>query len=365
MKLGVFSTNTYRNERALTAVSLMELAQGKLTPRRLYDPETGHSSFQDSLTIARAVEQAGLDFVSVSEHHYWPLSLEPNAGLYAAALTQVLKKASIAWIGPVTSINNPVRIAEEIAMLDQMLGPGRLTVYLLKGTPNEHMNYGYSPEEARARNQEAALLIKKALTEPEPFRWEGTYFNFGNVSVWPGCTTQPHPILYTSGSGPEAVQFAADNGFGIAIHGGDVQWAKQTVDLYRSACENAGWAPTPDHVIARGACAIGESDAHAEEIKAQMAPRVDLQARSAEILGSAQHGASAAAAAGGAAPGPLFPMMLHGSPGTAIEQAREFARAGVGVADLIMQFGGLPLETELGVIKRLGEIAPAVRELQA
>ena len=82
MKLGVFSTNTYRNERALTAVPFAELAQGKLTPRHLYDPETGHSSFQDSLTIARAVEQAGLDFVSVSEHHYWPLSLEPNAKRY-------------------------------------------------------------------------------------------------------------------------------------------------------------------------------------------------------------------------------------------------------------------------------------------
>jgi hypothetical protein len=54
-------------------------------------------------------------------------------------------------------------------------------------------------------------------------------------------------------------------------------------------------------------------------------------------------------------------MMLHGSPANAIEQAREFARAGVGAADLIMQFGGLPLETELGVIKRLGEIAPTVK----
>jgi len=364
MKLGVFSTNTYRNHRALTAVGFMEFVQGKLTPRHLYDPEIGQSSFQDSLSIARAVERAGLDFVSVSEHHYWPLSLEPNAGLYAAALTQVLKKTSIAWIGPVVSINNPVRIAEEIAMLDQMLGPGRLMVYLLKGTPNEHMNYGYSPEEARARGQEAALVIKKALTDLEPFRWEGKYFNFANVSVWPGSTTKPHPILYTSGSGPDTVKFAADNGFGIAIHGGDVQWAKQTVDAYRSACENAGWTPTSDHVLARGACAIGESDAHAEEIKAQMSPSTDMQAPSAEIIGSAEYGAGTAAP-GGTAPGPLFPMMLHGSPATAIEQAREFARAGVGVADLIMQFGGLPLETELGVIKRLGEIAPIVQAFPA
>ncbi|HEY3797451.1 MAG TPA: LLM class flavin-dependent oxidoreductase [Caulobacteraceae bacterium] len=350
------STNTYQSRSALTAIGLAEMIQGQAPPRGLFDADLGQRFYRNALEVARAVDDADLDFVSLSEHHSFPGLLQPNPALYAAALSQVVKKAGIAWVGPIVSIHNPIRIAEEIAMLDQMLGPNRLTVYLLKGTPNEHLRYGYSPDEARERGQEAALFIKKALTEPDPFDWEGKHWQFKNVSIWPGVTTRPHPLLYTSGSGPETVKFAADNGFGIAIHGGDVKWAKTTVQMYRDACDNAGWRPTSNHVIARGACAIGESDAHAEELKTRMSAQRDLEAYSAETIGSAEHGASAR---GNTAV--LFPFMLHGGKEAAIEQAWEFARAGVGVADLIMQFGGLPHDEELAVIKRLGEVATAVR----
>jgi alkanesulfonate monooxygenase SsuD/methylene tetrahydromethanopterin reductase-like flavin-dependent oxidoreductase (luciferase family) len=65
---------------------------------------------------------------------------------------QVVKRAKIAVLGPLVSMNNPVRIAEESAMLDQ-LSHGRLVVLFLRGSPNESLAYGTNPDERRARNR--------------------------------------------------------------------------------------------------------------------------------------------------------------------------------------------------------------------
>ena len=63
-----------------------------------------------------------------------------TTGPLAGALTQIVRRARIALLGPLVSINNPVRVAEEIAMLDQLSG-GRLIVLLLRGTPSEFKTY--------------------------------------------------------------------------------------------------------------------------------------------------------------------------------------------------------------------------------
>jgi alkanesulfonate monooxygenase SsuD/methylene tetrahydromethanopterin reductase-like flavin-dependent oxidoreductase (luciferase family) len=213
------------------------------------------------------------------------------------------------------------------------------------------MYYGYSPEEARARGQEASLLIKKALTEPEQFAWEGKFFNFSVVSVWPGATTKPHPLLYTSGSQGEAIEFAAKNQFGIAI-AGSLEYIKGMVEHYTSQCEEVGWTPSSAHVLVRGVCAIGESDGHAEELRGNMLPHPE-QAIHAEAVGSASPYDTHQQAPQQAAV-PPFPVLLCGSASTVLDQAREFARAGVGIMDLIPNFGGLPIDDELAIVRRLG-----------
>jgi alkanesulfonate monooxygenase SsuD/methylene tetrahydromethanopterin reductase-like flavin-dependent oxidoreductase (luciferase family) len=209
LQIGTVLPNTYRDTRALCAVGLLEHTMGKVTPRWMYDAEAGRANMRTTLDMAREIDELGFDHVSVSEHHYFPLIATPNAAVFAAALSQVVRCAKIAFLGPIVSVSNPVKVAEEIAMLDQLTGGDRLLVYLLKGTPNEHQYYGMQWDEARARSQEAALLIKKALTEPEQFAWHGQFWDFPVVSVWPGATTKGHPPIYTSGSQPETFEFAA------------------------------------------------------------------------------------------------------------------------------------------------------------
>jgi alkanesulfonate monooxygenase SsuD/methylene tetrahydromethanopterin reductase-like flavin-dependent oxidoreductase (luciferase family) len=185
MKASFFCTNSYLSPEPFQH-------PGWPTPPRFSKPDTGVGSAAFALEQAQQADEAGFDWISCSEHHYMPGLQTPNPNIFAAALTRVVKRACIAVLGPLVSMNNPVRTAEELAMLDQLSG-GRLIALFLRGTPNEFLAYGVNPQETRARTQEASELVVRALTEPEPFGWEGRYFRFRTVAVWPRVIQQPHP----------------------------------------------------------------------------------------------------------------------------------------------------------------------------
>ena len=112
-------------------------------------------------------------------------------------LASRVHKIKIALLGPIVSHSNPVRLAEELAMLDTM-ADGRLVVGLLRGTTNEALTYDLNPQESRERTDEGMELILKAWTEPQPFGWQGRHFRYRTVSVWPRPLQQPHPPTYRS-----------------------------------------------------------------------------------------------------------------------------------------------------------------------
>ena len=75
-------------------------------------------------------------------------------------------------------------------MVDTM-APGRFVVGLLRGTTNEYLSYDLNPKEARERTDEGMELILKAWSEPQPFGWQGRYFQYRTVSIWPRPQTSP------------------------------------------------------------------------------------------------------------------------------------------------------------------------------
>ena len=154
------------------------------------------------------VEELGFDWVSVSEHHYSPRILTPSPIVSAAFLAAHLKKIKIALLGPIVPQSNPVRVAEEIAMLDTM-AQGRLVVGLLRGTSNESLTYDLNPAEARERTDEGMELVLKAWTEPQPFGWQGRHFRYRTISIWPRPLQQPHPPTFALGTSRESCDFAA------------------------------------------------------------------------------------------------------------------------------------------------------------
>ena len=231
-------------------------------PSQTYSVELAQQSMEASLEQFQLADELGFDWVTVAEHHYAPFSLTPNPMVMAGALTQRVRRAKIALLGSNIPIQNPVRVAEEFAMLDVMTG-GRVIAGMLRGTPNEYITYATNPAETRGRFEEALKLIVRAWTEPQPFGWQGRYFEYRAVSIWPRPVQQPHPPIYMSGSSPEAGEWAARNHIGVGFAVTTVPLAKQAAQHYREQAAIAGWEPTPDDVLYRLGVHVADTDEQA------------------------------------------------------------------------------------------------------
>src|SRR5947208_2200303 len=82
-----------------------------------HDHDEGARSFEQALDMCTLVEDVGFDWVSLSEHHY-ALTQSPTPIVAAGYLASHLKRATVAMLGPHMPLNNPIRVAEELAMLD-------------------------------------------------------------------------------------------------------------------------------------------------------------------------------------------------------------------------------------------------------
>lgn len=305
--------------------------------------------------VARYVmaEEAGFDWISISEHHYSPGLMTPNPAILGAAVSQRTSRVKIALLGPLVPLINPVRAAEEIAMLDALSG-GRVVVLFLKGTPNEHATYGTNPAETREITQEGVQLIRRAWTEPQAFSWEGKYFRYRTVSVWPRTVQDPHPPIFYSGNSEESAVFAGHNGLSIAIGFAPPPRVAAQVEIYRKACREAGWEPTHDNVLYRGRMVIGETDEAAFEIANAMAagPNARASAPGAAPGGNAPPGAGGGDPTAGAAG-----LQFLGGVESVVRKARELHDAGVGILDVAFAGGSQRRSFELFSRKFAGALA--------
>jgi alkanesulfonate monooxygenase SsuD/methylene tetrahydromethanopterin reductase-like flavin-dependent oxidoreductase (luciferase family) len=231
-------------------------------PADSYSHEAAEHSYDAAIERFRLADETGWDWVTVAEHHFSPFSLTPNPMLLAGALTQIVRKAKIAVLGPTVPMLNPVRVAEEFAILDTMTG-GRVVAGLMRGTPNEYVTYNVNPQESRERFKEALELIRMVWTEPQPFGWQGRHYEFRSVSIWPRPVQKPHPPLYMSGSSPESGALAARLHVGIGFAVTTLPLAIKAVAHYREQASAAGWKPVANDVIYRCGLHIADTDEQA------------------------------------------------------------------------------------------------------
>jgi alkanesulfonate monooxygenase SsuD/methylene tetrahydromethanopterin reductase-like flavin-dependent oxidoreductase (luciferase family) len=187
-----------------------ERASWVIVPNKLYDPIKGadeYESFIDTLVYA---EQLGFDAISVNEHHQTPYGMMPAPNLIASALIQRTKKVEIAILGrALPLVNNPIYIAEELAMLDN-LSRGRIIAGFVRGIGAEYHASGVNPAFSHDRFHEAHDLIVKAWTTDGPFPWEGDHYNFNYVNLWPRIYQKPHPPIWIPSQGSlETIEWAA------------------------------------------------------------------------------------------------------------------------------------------------------------
>lgn len=228
-------------------------------PAELFDPAQGMKAFAQCLEEAEMEDELGFDWIACAEHHYSPGSLVPNVTVLASALTRHVKRARIAILGALIPLGNPVRIAEEYAMIDNLSG-GRLIAGLMRGAPYEYLVYNVDPAESRSRFEEAWDLILKAWTDPKPFGWEGNHYQYRYVSTWPRPVQQPTPPLFISGSSQESGEFAARNRVGLGLAFTNLPLAREAARFYRERAADYGWEPDPEQIIYQLPVHVADTD---------------------------------------------------------------------------------------------------------
>jgi len=327
MKVSYFETGRYQAPADMAAIWPM--------PASAYDTSEGTRVFQGMVERIGFAEKLGFDWVSLSEHHYSPRILTPSPPVAAAYVAARVHKIKIALLGPIVSHSNPVRLAEELAMLDTM-ADGRLVVGLLRGTTNEALTYDLNPQESRERTDEGMELILKAWTEPRPFGWQGRHFRYRTVSVWPRPLQQPHPPTFALGTSREAGEFAARNRIGLGVSYGPFAVMGMATGHYREQCARHGWEPGPDQIIFRANIILAETDAQAQRAMEAYPSRAPFALR--EGVAGALLELDTRNIAGKATPASInraLPINFVGGPDTVVDQIRRCREAtGAGIIDL-------------------------------
>jgi alkanesulfonate monooxygenase SsuD/methylene tetrahydromethanopterin reductase-like flavin-dependent oxidoreductase (luciferase family) len=182
---------------------------------RLFDPTVAHGLYNEFMDELEHAAEMGFDGVCVNEHHQNGYGLMPSPNLIASGLARATRDAAIVVMGNSLALYNPpVRVAEEMAMLDCISG-GRLVAGFPVGTPMDTCYaYGQNPSQLRQRYHEAHDLIMKAWTEPQPFTWNGRFNKLRYVNVWPRPVQKPHPPVWIPGGGSiETWQWCAERDY--------------------------------------------------------------------------------------------------------------------------------------------------------
>lgn len=227
-------------------------------PSSNFDPHTGHHLLNRFLDEFALCDEVGLD-IMVNEHHSTATCMTASAPLALAVIARETKRCRLLSLGsPIANRPDPVRVAEEMAWLDVLSG-GRLEMGLVKGAPYEIAPANSQPARIMDRYWEAHDLILKAMTTTDgPFNWEGEYYQYRNVNIWPRAIQQPAPPVWMTGLSAGTGRAAAEKGHVAAtLISGAI--AKPMFDAYRTRARELGWEAGPDRLAYAAMIGVGKT----------------------------------------------------------------------------------------------------------
>lgn len=232
-----FTEMPYPNLPPLEQLSTMRVS----IPSKLYDPRIGADLYNRYLDEHMLADELGLNML-LNEHHQTATCINACAPLTAAILARQTSKGRICILGnPVANRQDPIRIAEEMAMID-CISRGRLDVGFVRGVPYEVFAANSNPTQTVARLWEGIDLVSKAWTHTEgPFNFEGQFTHKRAINLWPRPYQTPHPAIWITGSSDlENIKRAASRGFVFATFLQPHEKVKWMFDGYRSAYNDTG-----------------------------------------------------------------------------------------------------------------------------
>jgi alkanesulfonate monooxygenase SsuD/methylene tetrahydromethanopterin reductase-like flavin-dependent oxidoreductase (luciferase family) len=175
------------------------------------------SLYEERLRLIELYDRMGFYGYHLAEHHATPLGMAPAPSVFLAAVAQRTRRLRFGPLVYILPLHHPLRLVEEICMLDQMSG-GRLMLGVGRGiSPYEVGYYGVDPAETQARYIETLDLILAALRSSS-LTFEGKFHRFKDVPIELTPLQKPHPPLWYGVINPDATPWLARNRVNIVSH---------------------------------------------------------------------------------------------------------------------------------------------------
>lgn len=346
-------------------------------PNTYFDPRHASHLFQRYFDEYQFAEEVGFDGLMINEHHNTPSCMDVEVNITGGILARITTRAKILILGNLLpTTDNPVRMAEEIALVDVISG-GRVISGVVRGIGVESWATNTNPVHNRERFEECHDLLIKTWTTPGPFRWEGKHFHFRVINPWMVPIQKPHPPIWVPGTGsPETVEWAARRRYTYAAFLTPLDVAEDLFKLYHKHAEEAGYTPGPGNFAFMVCCHVNDTDAKAQEEGRHFLWRMGHPLRGPREYFSPAGYVSRVAAlmTSRRRPRPLNQLtyeelqdsyhLIVGSPRTVIAKLRHIKeRLGIGSLLLEAQAGRMSHQTTMRSIELMGrEVIPALKE---
>jgi alkanesulfonate monooxygenase SsuD/methylene tetrahydromethanopterin reductase-like flavin-dependent oxidoreductase (luciferase family) len=225
--------------------------------------------YQRALQRIEIMDKTGYDCVWLTEHHFSDYSVCPSIpvmGTYAAARTKRLRIGAGVTLA---AFYHPLRLAEELALLD-LLSEGRVNWGAGRGfDAKEFRTFNVPMQESSARFHEVVEIVRKAWTH-ERLTHKGQFYSFEDVEVLPKPLQQPHPPMWVAAGSPEAITWAASVGYSVLTgpHATHPELG-ETKRRYKQKLGEAGYSMTGRDLPMARLLAIASTDAEAATIARQ------------------------------------------------------------------------------------------------
>ena len=221
------------------------------------------SVLAEHMALGDLAEPLGFDSLWALEHHFTGYAMSPAPTQLLAYYAGRTKRVTLGTAVIVLPWHDPIRVAEQIALLDIMCG-GRCVFGFGRGAATaEYAGFRIPMEEARPRFVEAARIVVKALTE-DVFEWDGEFFKIPRTSIRPRPISHPERRFYASSVSPESAEIMARLGFGVLVVMQN-EWPKAAEDIerYRQIASSVGHTPRPPIILTN--VSVAESREEAQE----------------------------------------------------------------------------------------------------
>ncbi len=339
------------------------------------DPAQDGTVIDETLREARLSDELSVDVIWLAEHHFDGICAYVDPISFAAALATTTHRAKLGFAVVQTSLHHPIRLAEQLALIDHLSG-GRLIVGLGRGTAYniyDYQGYGIDHTEAQARFEEAEAIMIKAWTE-DGFEHHGRFWHLKVPQLRPRPFTRPHPVVIRSTATEPSLVELAHQGRPFMMNVQSNETTRQRIALYRATMREAGF---DEAAIARNLdqswiwrnVFVASTDAEAERVgvpafvemvEQRAALRNRVYAETGQrIKAEPMDGGKPARADPGHA-------LIRGSPATVAQAFREIEAIGVGGVIMAFRLGPMGHAVAAESLRLfMTEVAPQFRRRDA